>query len=96
MKPLRRAAVGFCLFGMSLLFLVGLPLAFAKGKGEGRGRSSGMPAGFSHGEKKGWGESGHPPGWEKGEKKGWGGESVPPGLWKEKGKKGGKAKKEVL
>lgn len=59
--------------------------AFAKHEGGG-----GSPAGFSHGDKKGWDDKSTPPGWSKGEKKGWNGEATPPGL---SGKKEKKSKK---
>ncbi len=68
------------------LFVAGLTLntmpAFAKHNGGG-----GPPAGFSHGDKKGWDDKSTPPGWSKGEKKGWDGKATPPGLSGKKEKK---------
>ncbi|MBI3314234.1 MAG: hypothetical protein HYZ83_08375 [Candidatus Omnitrophica bacterium] len=85
--------------GMGLLML-GLVLSntpvFAK-PGGGGGHEGGGPAGFDHGEKKGWKGEDVPPGWEHGEKKGWHGESSPPGQMKktrEDAKKEGKKEKE--
>ena len=46
-------------------------------------KGGGAPAGFEHGEKKGWGEGKEPPGWNHGEKKGWDGKETPPGLTSE-------------
>ena len=73
--------------GIILSFTLGVPLAFAKGKG------GGTPEGFGKGEKKGW-EGDQPPGWTQGEKKGWGEGGMPPGLAKKtgEGKKKGKGK----
>ena len=51
------------------------------GRNSGAGQT-GMPAGFSHGEKKGWKGESTPPGWSHGEKKGWQGAKLPPGLAK--------------
>ena len=57
------------------LFLVALivpvlffstPTSYAKPHGQGGGAPASMPAGFGHGEKKGWGDSKVPPGWERG------------------------------
>jgi len=43
-----------------------------------------VPAGWTKGNKIGWGGASVPPGFSKGNKKGWGGESLPPGLMKKK------------
>ena len=72
--------------GIILSFTLGVPLAFAKGKG------GGTPEGFGKGEKKGW-EGDKPPGWAQGEKKGWGEAGMPPGLAKKSGEAAGKKKK---
>ena len=39
-----------------------------------------LPAGFSHGQRHGWGTASTPPGWSHGKKKGWGSGTRPPGL----------------
>ncbi len=62
--------------------------AFARGGGGGgagsgggmASASTGFPAGFSHGNKTGWGTGTSPPGWSHGNKKGWGTGTMPPGL----------------
>ena len=60
--------------------------AFAKGRGNsGSGDAGGgMPAGFSKGQKKGWGDEKTPPGWSQGKKKGWRESGGPLGLFKKK------------
>ena len=57
--------------------------AFARGGSRSGGAAvtaSGSPAGFSHGNKTGWGGGTSPPGWSHGNKTGWGGGTMPPGL----------------
>ena len=41
---------------------------------------TGLPAGFSHGGKRGWNGASTPPGWSQGKKTGWGTGTMPPGL----------------
>ena len=75
----------FMMFLVAALILNAVP-AFAKRGG------GGSPGGFSHGEKKGWGENETPPGWSHGEKKGWDDEDMPPGLFQHEDDEKGKDK----
>jgi hypothetical protein len=67
------------------------PAFAARGGGGGHGgggasssssSSTGLPSGFSHGQKRGWSGGSYPPGWSHGQKKGWGGNGMPPGLYR--------------
>jgi len=81
MAAVLVAAIGFTLASTAPVFAKGHAGA---GGGTGMGMAnvtaSGLPGGFSHGNKHGWHGASTPPGWSHGKKKGWGTGTRPPGL----------------
>jgi hypothetical protein len=86
----KWASTGILTMFLSLLLICPPALAGPKGQGQGpeagfqEQRHSGLPAGFSKGQKQGWQGSAVPRGWTnpKGQKKGWRGGCVPKGIGK--------------
>ena len=67
------AAIGFTA-------AVTAPASAKNGGGHNGFDSSGLPRGFTQGQKHGWNGAGTPPGWSHGKKHGWNGGTMPPGF----------------